>query len=626
VRLRRRPRRRGGADELARALEEAQRETSIRHAVLDATVDGIRLVDLEGRTIVANAAIHRLTTEVLGLRPGMTLPERSEAILGRLVDPEAYRETMRKIEADPDQETMDEFELAESGRTFCRHTAPVRDAYGERLGRIILLREVTAERQAERLKSELVSTVSHELRTPLASILGFAELLMQREYDEETRRRYLSTMHSEAQRLTELVNDFLDLQRIEAGGFRLKLQPFLLDALLREEVALFMGQSAEHRIELELAGRPLEVLGELERIRQVVANLLSNAIKYSPAGGTVHVEAAAVDGAVRVSVRDAGVGIPSDQQHQLFTKFFRADSSDTRAIGGTGLGLALSREIVQAHGGAIGFESVEGSGSTFWFDLPGTAAKRGDGQPGVLIVEDDQDAARLIADVVAAEGYAVEITASGVQALARAEADRPVLICLDITLEDELDGWEVLARLKSDPATAEIPVVVCTGGNRRDHAAALGAVDFLSKPFPSERLRATIARLVPSQAGVSVLVVDDETAVRSLVAATLAGDGWEIREAADGEEALAAIASARPDVVVLDLVMPKVDGFSVLEALQGDAGTRSIPVVVLTARELSDDDRRWLSERAVAVLVKSAYSAAELRGLVRQALGERAAA
>jgi CheY-like chemotaxis protein len=244
----------------------------------------------------------------------------------------------------------------------------------------------------------------------------------------------------------------------------------------------------------------------------------------------------------------------------------------------------------------------------------------------VLVIEDDPAAAALIAEAVAAEGYGVEITASGVQALARVEADPPILICLDITLADELDGWQVLARLKSDPATAEIPVVVCTGGNSSGKAAALGAVDFLTKPFPAARLRATIARLVPARADVAVLVVDDETAVRSLVAATLADDGWHIREAADGEEALAAVASAPPDVVVLDLVMPKLDGFSVLEALQGEPATRSIPVVVLTARQLSEDDRRWLSERAVAVLVKSAYSAAELRVLVRQALGDRAAA
>ncbi|MEX2614081.1 MAG: CHASE3 domain-containing protein, partial [Gaiellaceae bacterium] len=334
--------------ELAETNEELAHQVSINRTVLDATLDGIRLVDLEGRTLVANTAIEKLTAEVFGLPVDSTLSERS-AIMERLTDQSAYAATMESIAADPQRETLDEFELADVRRSFLRHTGPVRDAGGELIGRIIVVREVTAEREADRLKSELVATVSHELRTPLASILGFTELLIERDLDEETRRRYLETVCGEAKRLTSLINDFLDLQRIEAGSFTPTLGVVELNAVLREQVELFSAQSSAHDLTLELDHGPLRVVSEPERVGQVMANLLSNAIKYSPDGGRVEVTAEVRGDAVRVAVTDHGLGIPADQQEKLFTKFFRVDSSDTRQIGGTGLGLALTREILHAH-------------------------------------------------------------------------------------------------------------------------------------------------------------------------------------------------------------------------------------------------------------------------------------
>jgi signal transduction histidine kinase len=225
-------------------------------------------------------------------------------------------------------------------------------------------------RESERGKTELVSIVSHELRTPLASVLGFTALLLKREFDPPTRRHYLGIVDAQARRLAALLEDFLDVQRIEHEGVDLAKEKVDLASLLDEQAQLYAAQSPKHQLAVELAERPLTVRGDPGRLAQVVGNLLSNAIKYSPDGGTVQLVAARSGEGVRVAVHDEGLGIPEDQQSRIFTKFFRGDAGAT-GITGTGLGLAVSREIVEAHGGSIGFDSDPGEGTTFWLELPG---------------------------------------------------------------------------------------------------------------------------------------------------------------------------------------------------------------------------------------------------------------
>ena len=239
-------------------------------------------------------------------------------------------------------------------------------------------------RESERVKSELVSSVSHELRTPLASILGFSDLILQRDLDPADQRRYLELVRTEADRLAALLNDLLDLQRIEETGVKLTREELDLSKLLEAQVVLYSAQSDRHRLELESDDGCL-VEADRDRLAQVIGNLLSNAIKYSPDGGVVHIEARRSGGRVRVAVRDEGMGIPAEQQRQIFTKFFRGDAGRRLGIGGTGLGLALARDIVEAHGGRIGFESG-GRGSTFWFELPLAAA----GEPGRVGLSDSR--------------------------------------------------------------------------------------------------------------------------------------------------------------------------------------------------------------------------------------------
>jgi signal transduction histidine kinase/DNA-binding response OmpR family regulator len=620
----------GGAVALFRTLvarreaeATARHQASIKKAVLESTTEGIALIGPDLDVAVANAAFERMLGEMAGEPVSLdadAIRDVSVRVAERTVNPEAYRKDAAALAADPHRIARDEFVIRETGQSFQRYTAPVTDDAGRPLGRLLVLRDVTAEREGDRLKADLLSTVSHELRTPLTGILGFAELLVSHETDQETRERYLRTIHSEAMRLTKLISDFLDLQRIEEGHLRLSLEPFDLTEVLAQEVELFGSQSETHTVDLHSPDEPLGVVGDRERLTQVLANLLSNAIKYSPSGGRVEVASERRNGMVRINVSDPGIGIPSDQHRHLFQKFFRVDSSDTREIGGTGLGLALSREIVEAHSGRMGFESVEGEGSTFWLELPSGRAAGGRGR--VLVIEDDPVAAELLAAQLLAEGHAVETVSTGEEGLARVAEDPPAIVCLDIDLPGELDGWQVLAQLKADPSTAAIPIVVCTGGNGRGKAATLGAADFLTKPFSAAQLRETMERVLPRKQGL-VLVVDDEVTVRRLVGDTLASQ-YELAEAADGVEALEAIAERRPDAVVLDLMMPRLDGFAVLERLQEDPELRTIPVVVLTARRLTVEDRRLLSDQAVVLLEKGFYSQRELVALIGQAMARTA--
>ncbi len=371
----------------AGALAEARRQATIVGATLQANVDGIALFDGDGRTVLLNDSAAAIYTELLGRDARGALGEHglfvvAEAIAERLTDPEGYLEDLAATGADAGSQVLTaEFTVRDSGRTFRRHAVSVADADGVTLGRLFVMRELTAERQAERLKDELISTVSHELRTPLTSVVGYAEMLEEPGLAAEDVTRFAATIRRQGLRLTSLVDDFLDLQRIESGAARIQPRPVELRPRLIEQAELFGGQSRDHRIELAVApGADVDVLGDARALDQILGNLLTNAIKYSPAGGVVTVTAARRAGVVRVAVADRGIGIPEAEHASVFRRFFRAEAALEQQIGGTGLGLALVCEMVEAQGGRVGFDSRVGEGSTFWFELP--AARSGDSAAG----------------------------------------------------------------------------------------------------------------------------------------------------------------------------------------------------------------------------------------------------
>lgn len=358
---------------LFNALVSTQREqqAAMMRSVLSSVSEGIIVLGAGEEIILSNPAMDEFARRLIGLGPDepWTVAQLREAMDAAVPDREARASENEYFEQNPMAVHHADIELPQLGVWIHRYVAPVLGPDQELLGRIAVVRDITAERQSERAKDDLMATVSHELRTPLAAILGFAELLATRDFPDDERREYLETVHQQSKRLSALLDDFLDLQRLERRGLS-EVQRTDLREVIDEQVRLYSAQSNAHEVGAMTDGEVLPVEGDVERLRRVLGNLLSNAIKYSPDGGPVRVEARRDNGLVRVAVVDRGLGIPETLRGRVFDRFFRVDSPATARIGGTGLGLALVRDIVHAHGGEVGVESVEGEGSRFWFTLP----------------------------------------------------------------------------------------------------------------------------------------------------------------------------------------------------------------------------------------------------------------
>jgi signal transduction histidine kinase len=357
---------------LLRTSEMRRANTMARQrALLDATIDGICLTDVEGNVLIANEPLVRMGLE-LGLPPTGTATERLLYIADKLADPERYRKRMLEIADSPGNATTDEFELQGTGRVFRGYTSPVEDRRGHAVGRIWTLREVTADKELERMRDAFVATVSHELRTPLTSISGFIEMLQDEEHGlGATGRTYLEVIRRATERLHQLVEDLLLVAQIEAQRVDLRREAIDLREVVERQVESVRGWAGEKHVRVEVHADDVPtILGDERRISQVLDNLLSNAVKFSHDGGSVHVEVGGDDGVARVVVSDTGIGIPAEEQGHVFSRFYRASAANELAVPGTGLGLAITRALVDQHGGTIELESREGEGTRVTVTLP----------------------------------------------------------------------------------------------------------------------------------------------------------------------------------------------------------------------------------------------------------------
>ena len=536
--------------------------------------------------------------------------------------------------------------------------------------------------EANESKSTFLANMSHELRTPLNAIIGYSEMLQEEAEDvgQEDFIPDLEKIHGSGKHLLGLINDVLDLSKIEAGKMTLFLEEFELGKVLREVEATVQPliKKNANALVVECPEDIGTMRADLTKVRQILFNLLSNAAKFTDKG-TITLKVVRSEGqaprgpdtpepenavgmrthgarpSARVapsdqgltgarpsgfvfSVTDTGIGMTAEQMDKLFEAFQQADNSTSRKFGGTGLGLAISRQFARLMGGDLTVASEMGTGTTFTVELPAEVQDpnkvedsarplaqpdglANDG-PVILVIDDDPNVRELIQRSLSKEGYRVELAADGNTGLEMAERLQPKAITLDVMMPG-MDGWTVLSRLKGNPKTADLPVVMVTIVDDKNLGFSLGAVDYLTKPIDWSRLREILGRYRGVSPGTDVLVIEDNPDTREMFRRNLEKENWTVREAANGRLGLAQINEALPTLVLLDLMMPEMDGFEFMEALRERTDSRSIPVIVVTAKELTDEDRRRLTGSVVMILEKGRLSSVELIAEIREVVREK---
>jgi signal transduction histidine kinase/CheY-like chemotaxis protein/HAMP domain-containing protein len=505
-----------------------------------------------------------------------------------------------------------------------------------------------AAEAASRAKSTFLANMSHELRTPLNAVIGYSEMLAEDfEDDLEEFIPDLQRIRAAGKQLQSLIDDVLDLSKIEAGKMEIYLESFDIPPLIEDVVSTVqpLVEDNHNTLEVQCAENLGAMVADLTKVRQALLNLLSNAAKFTEAGRiTLAATREAVNGTdwIKFEVSDSGIGMSPQQVSKLFQAFSQADASTTRRYGGTGLGLVITKHFCGMMGGEIIVESELGVGSTFTIWLPALVQERRVEPPliadsglehlrpegsTILVIDDEPTVCHLLSRFLSKEGFRVETATSGEEGLQLARELQPDAITLDVLMPG-MDGWTVLAMLKSDPDLASVPVIMLTIVDDKRKGYALGASEYVTKPIDRERLVAILRKYRRIRHPFSVLVVEDESAAREMLRRAIEKEGWAVVEAENGQMALERLAEARPGLILLDLMMPEMDGFQFMAELRKHEVWRSIPVVVVTARDLTIEDHLRLNGYVEKILQKQAFSQdallAEVRALAAGAVRQRA--
>lgn len=539
-------------------------------------------------------------------------------------------------------------EVGQLGRAFNDMSTKLQSTYATLEQRIAektahLQQAVLALERANKMKSEFLANMSHELRTPLNAIIGFAEVLRDKIAgdlnDEQT--DFVNDIHSSGCHLLQMINDILDLSKIEAGKMELQYGVFLVPEAIDEVHTILKGLASKKHLELKtvILTEVKNIEADRVKFKQVLYNLLSNAIKFTPENGKIILEAGVMDDMLQLSVSDTGIGMKSEDQQKVFKEFWQADSSFARKYEGTGLGLALTKRIVEMHGGKIWFESEYGKGSAFYFTLPlkatvkTTETKEIKAKPlqatpvgvkdakTVLVVEDDRMAADLLTLYLTNAGYNVVVAVDGEEAIKKAKEYQPFLITLDVMLPKK-DGWDVLSELKNSQDVANIPVIIVSMVDNKDLGFSLGAVEYLIKPIDRVKLIDIVTSCIPAERdkskSMTVLVVDDDEKAVKYMSSVLENAGFDVLRAYSGKAGINLAINNKPDLMILDLMMPEVSGFDVVEKLRTHPTAKGIPIIICSAKDITPEDKKILNGHILAIVQKSSHTKEDLLSSIKK--------
>ncbi len=544
-------------------------------------------------------------------------PIRSPAELAILID--AFNEMLAQIQQSERALRMarDELELRVRERT-AELEAAKREV--EEFSHSVLLAKEEVER-GSKFKDQFLSTMSHELRTPLNAVLGFSDLLADERYGplNDRQQRYVTHIHTGGKHLLKLISDILDLSKIEAGRMELTREHVTVESAFAEVIsALYPLAEKKSQALLQQVGPHLHVHADAMRFKQILMNLVANAIKFTPESGRIELAARQVDDQVRIEVRDSGPGIPPDQQQRIFEAFVRLTQTGS-ATEGTGLGLAITSRLVELHGSKLGIESQPGEGTCFYFSLPLIAIaldhpaqtsmpmSRARKAPRILVIEDNEMTGQLIQSQLTSSGYETLKCAQPERAREMAAEYQPDAITLDLLMQP-VHGLEVLLQLKNDPRTLKIPVIVVTIVDQPGVGTALGADEYLIKPVDKATLLAAVERCLKSRGGAApartILVVEDDASTLEVIVELLKAYGYAVSTATDGEQARVSVAQFLPELVILDLVLPKMSGFELLAEWRSNPRTADLSVFVLTSKDLTKEEEKYIHAHAESLFRK----------------------